>query len=105
MASASFSHKPQSVPLMNSEYRKITTKIPVPERLPLLEKLYETESSAMLYRSLFIRDRISGIALINLQFKVLRETNHLAVVFLSSDSASFITGSCLTVDGGQTSAF
>jgi 3-oxoacyl-[acyl-carrier protein] reductase len=28
-----------------------------------------------------------------------------AVVFLSSDSASFITGSCLTVDGGQTSAF
>lgn len=27
-----------------------------------------------------------------------------AVVFLSSDSASFITGSCLTIDGGQTSA-
>ena len=28
-----------------------------------------------------------------------------AAVFLSSDLASFITGTCLTVDGGQTSAF
>ena len=47
MAGSGFSHKPQSVPLVNSEYRKIGTKMPVPESLPLLEKLYETESLAM----------------------------------------------------------
>ena len=47
MAGSSFSHKPQSVPLVNSEYRKIGTKMTVPESLPLLEKLYETESLAM----------------------------------------------------------
>ena len=47
MAGTGFSHEPKSVPLVSSKFRKIVTKIPVPESIPLLEKLYETESLAM----------------------------------------------------------
>lgn len=47
MAGTSFSHEPKSVPFVNSKYRKIATKIPVPESIPMLHKLYETESLAM----------------------------------------------------------
>ena len=47
MAGTGFSHKPKDVPKVNSQFRKIVTKLPVPESVPLLERLYETESLAM----------------------------------------------------------
>ncbi len=47
MASNSFSHVPKEVDKVNTLYRKITTKIPVPESIPLLEKMYELESRSM----------------------------------------------------------
>ena len=47
MAGTNFSHKPTSVKKVNADYRKIITKIPVPESIPLLERIYETESRSM----------------------------------------------------------
>lgn len=47
MAGSGFSHKPISVPLVETKYRRIVTRLPVPESVPLLERLYETESLAM----------------------------------------------------------
>jgi 4-aminobutyrate aminotransferase-like enzyme len=47
MAGTNFSHKPTSVKKVNTDYRKIITKIPVPESIPLLERIYETESRSM----------------------------------------------------------
>ena len=47
MAGTNFSHKPTSVKKINTDYRKIITKIPVPESIPLLERIYETESRSM----------------------------------------------------------
>ena len=40
MASSYFSHTPVDVEYINTKYRKIYTPIPVPESLPLLEKMY-----------------------------------------------------------------
>ena len=47
MAGAGFSHQPVNVPLVNTKYRRIATKLPVPESVSLLKRLYETESLAM----------------------------------------------------------
>lgn len=47
MAGTGFSHQPVEVPLVNTDYRRIVTKIPAPESVSLLERLYETESLAM----------------------------------------------------------
>lgn len=47
MAGTNFSHKPTIVKKVNTDYRKIITKIPVPESIPLLERIYETESRSM----------------------------------------------------------
>ena len=47
MAGTGFSHQPVEVPLVNTDYRRIVTKIPAPESVPLLETLYKTESLAM----------------------------------------------------------
>ncbi len=47
MAGAGFSHQPVNVPLVNTKYRRIATKLPVPESVLLLKRLYETESLAM----------------------------------------------------------
>ena len=47
MAGAGFSHQPVEVPLVNTKYRRIVTKLPAPESLSLLDRLYETESLAM----------------------------------------------------------
>ena len=47
MAGHGFSHTPQTVPTVETRFRKIITKIPVPESVPLLDKMYEIESSSM----------------------------------------------------------
>lgn len=47
MAGGSFSHTPIKVDKINTKYRKINTTIPVPESLPLLEKMYRLESHSM----------------------------------------------------------
>jgi len=42
-----FSHTPKSVKEVKTKYRRIVTKIPVPESIPLLEKMYKYESRSM----------------------------------------------------------
>jgi len=40
MAGGSFSHIPVNVDIVSSRYRSIKTAIPVPESIPLLEKMF-----------------------------------------------------------------
>lgn len=47
MAGLGFSHKPVAVPPVKTKYRVIQTPIPVPASVPLLDKLYATESHSM----------------------------------------------------------
>ena len=47
MSTGTFSHIPVDVPLIETKYRRIKTSIPVPESLPLLNRLYKTESNSM----------------------------------------------------------
>ena len=47
MAGTNFSHRPKNVKKISTEYRTIVTKIPVPESILLLERMYETESRSM----------------------------------------------------------
>lgn len=47
MAGYGFSRTPQKVPFVETKFRRIKTAIPIPESIPLLEKLYAIESRAM----------------------------------------------------------
>jgi len=47
MAGNGFSHTPKKVEKISSKYRKIKTHLPVPESIPLLEKMYSLESRSM----------------------------------------------------------
>ncbi len=47
MAGKVFSHQPIKVEKIATEYRTIKTAIPVPESVPMLEKMYEIEAQAM----------------------------------------------------------
>ena len=47
MAGHGFSHIPLKVPFVETGFRRIKTAIPVPESIPILEKLYAVESRAM----------------------------------------------------------
>ena len=60
MAGTNFSHKPKSVKKVNTDFRKIVTKIPVPESIPLLERIYETESRSMHGQMPIIWDQAEG---------------------------------------------
>ena len=60
MAGTNFSHKPKSVKKVNTDFRKIVTKIPVPESIPLLERIYETESRSMHGQIPVVWDRALG---------------------------------------------
>jgi 4-aminobutyrate aminotransferase / (S)-3-amino-2-methylpropionate transaminase / 5-aminovalerate transaminase len=57
MSGGSFSHIPVNVDSVNTQYRKITTAIPVPESIPLLEKMYRLESHSMHGQMPIIWDR------------------------------------------------
>jgi 4-aminobutyrate aminotransferase-like enzyme len=47
MADNEFSHQPVKVEKIKTKYRTIKTAIPVPESVPMLEKMYELEAQAM----------------------------------------------------------
>lgn len=55
-----FNLDPRDVSLIDTKYRKITTKIPVPESLLLLEKIKKYESSNALEQLPVVWDRASG---------------------------------------------
>ena len=60
MAGHGFSHNPQNVPHVSTNYRTIRTAIPVPESIPLLQKMYDTESRSMHGQMPIIWDRAEG---------------------------------------------
>ena len=60
MAGHGFSHKPQNVPLVSTDYRTIWTAIPVRDSIPLLQKMYDTESRSMHGQMPIIWDRAEG---------------------------------------------
>jgi 4-aminobutyrate aminotransferase-like enzyme len=60
MAGHGFSHIPQDVGTVRTDLRRIVTPIPAPESIPLLERLYETESRAMHGQLPVIWDRAEG---------------------------------------------
>ena len=60
MAGYGFSHTPQKVPFVETEFRRIKTAIPVPESIPLLKKLYAVESRAMHGQLPVVWDRAEG---------------------------------------------
>ena len=60
LADYSFSHEPRDVPRVSTAFRNIQTQIPVPESIPLLESLYQVESSSMHGQMPIIWDRAEG---------------------------------------------
>ena len=61
MSGLGFSHIPKEVKRIKTKYRSIVTKIPVPESLPILERVYETESHSMHGQLPIIWDRAEGV--------------------------------------------
>ncbi|MFM1755957.1 MAG: hypothetical protein RL621_881 [Bacteroidota bacterium] len=61
MSGLGFSHTPKEVDVIKTKYRTIVTKIPVPESLPILERVYETESHSMHGQLPIIWDRADGV--------------------------------------------
>ena len=61
MSGLGFSHIPKEVKTITTKYRRIITKIPVPESLPILERVYETESHSMHGQLPIIWDRAEGV--------------------------------------------
>jgi 4-aminobutyrate aminotransferase / (S)-3-amino-2-methylpropionate transaminase / 5-aminovalerate transaminase len=47
MAGFNFKHTPKNVPLIDTKYRRISTKIPTQESVEMLEKAYKLESRSM----------------------------------------------------------
>ena len=61
MSGQGFSHTPKEVKKINTKYRTIVTKIRVPESIPILNKVYETESHSMHGQMPIIWDRAEGV--------------------------------------------
>jgi 4-aminobutyrate aminotransferase/(S)-3-amino-2-methylpropionate transaminase len=57
----SYNMSPREVPKVDTKYRRIQTKIPVPQSLPLFEKFGQSESQAMWGQPPVIWDRAEGI--------------------------------------------
>jgi 4-aminobutyrate aminotransferase / (S)-3-amino-2-methylpropionate transaminase / 5-aminovalerate transaminase len=60
MSGSLFSHLPQDVPKVDTPFRKIQTQIPVPESIPLLQRMYELESRSMHGQMPIIWDQAEG---------------------------------------------
>ena len=67
MAGFSFNHTPKEVPLINSKYRRITTKIPNPESVALLERAYGVESRSMHGQMPVVWDRADNFQVFDAQ--------------------------------------
>jgi len=61
MSGLGFSHTPKEVKKINTKYRSIVTKIPIPESIPILDRVYETESHSMHGQLPIIWDRAEGV--------------------------------------------
>ena len=61
MSGLGFSHIPKEVKIVKTKFRSIVTKIPVPESLPILERVYETESHSMHGQLPIIWDHAEGV--------------------------------------------
>ena len=57
----SFDLTPRQVPTVNTKYRRICTQIPVPESIPVLQKLRQFEPLSMSGQPLVVWDRAEGI--------------------------------------------
>ena len=57
---AVYNRKPVNVPQVNTKYRKIKTAIPVPESIPLLEKMEKFEPQSMLGQPPVVWDKAEG---------------------------------------------
>ena len=63
MASGSgFSHSPKNVEFVNTKYRSIKTKIPVPESIELIQELYKYESRSVHGQYPMIWDRAEDVS-------------------------------------------
>lgn len=60
MAGKSYSLTPKEVPAVNTKFRKIQTKIPVPESIPILQELRNYEPRSMSGQPLVVWDRAEG---------------------------------------------
>ena len=60
MASGHFPQQPHDVPAVDSKYRRIQTKLPVPESLPILERLHAYEPRSMAGQPPIVWDRADG---------------------------------------------
>jgi len=60
VAGHGFTHTPQIVPHVETAFRRICTPLPVPESLPIIEKLYATESRSMHGQLPVVWDRAEG---------------------------------------------
>ncbi|MHA1793859.1 MAG: class-III pyridoxal-phosphate-dependent aminotransferase [Promethearchaeota archaeon] len=61
MTSPSYSIEPKEVPLVDTKYRKICTKIPVPESIPLLKRLRGVEARSLHWQAPIFWDKAEGI--------------------------------------------
>jgi len=57
MSGGSFNLVPKNVPKVDSKYRKIGTKIPVPESIPILDELRKYEPVSMTGQPPIVWDR------------------------------------------------
>ncbi|MHA1683693.1 MAG: class-III pyridoxal-phosphate-dependent aminotransferase [Promethearchaeota archaeon] len=55
-----YSMEPADVPKVKTTYREIVTKIPVPESIPLLERLWAVEAKSLHWQAPVIWDRAEG---------------------------------------------
>jgi len=60
MSGLGFSHVPVEVIRVDTKYRTIKTAIPVPESIPILQRVYETESHSMHGQLPIIWDKAEG---------------------------------------------
>lgn len=67
MAGFNFNHTPKDVPLINTKYRKITTKIPNPESVAMLERAYRLESRSMHGQMPVVWDRADNFQVFDAQ--------------------------------------
>ena len=56
-----FSSEPRDVPKVSTKFRKIVTPIPVPQSLPILQKLHDFEPRSMQGQPPIVWDRASGV--------------------------------------------